>query len=220
MKIFKIRCSAIGQIMAKPKKKTDLISKTAAGYCEQWLKEEIYNRKKSFTSKFTDKGLIMEDHSIDFISNHFGYSELTKNEDYFENDFLTGTPDIVLKDCILELKNSWDCFTFPLFDDIEQINKAYYYQTQGYMMLTGLNEAKLIYTLMDTPYHLIEKEYKYSQNNYLEFNEFEKHYLYNEIKPKHRIKTFEIKKDQEVIDSIIERVKACRNYIEILKNKL
>ena len=214
MNDFKIRCSAIGQIMTNPSKKSALMSKSSMNYCKEWVKEQIYGRKKTFESKYTDKGIIMEDNALDFIADYLDYSSLLKNEKYFENDFLTGTPDVVLKDHIIELKNSWNCFSFPLFDD--QINKAYYYQCQGYLALTGLKRARLIYALMDTPDHLIEKEYKFSLNNFLDYSEFEKNYLYNGIAAKYRIKIFEIERDDKTIDSIINRVIVCRNYINEL----
>ena len=138
MKQFKIRCSAIGQIMTNPRTKKEYLSKTTASYCEEWLKEQIYGRKKEFTSKYTNKGNIVEQSSLDFVASELGYGSLVKNEESFMNDFLTGTPDAILDDHIIDVKNSWDCFTFPLFFN-NVPNKAYYWQAQGYLALTGLD---------------------------------------------------------------------------------
>jgi hypothetical protein len=216
MEKFKIRCSAIGNIMAKPKKKEELISKTAQTYCKKWYKEQIYNRKEEVFSKYFDKGNIVEDNSIDFIAKYLDYDSLLKNERSYENEYMTGTPDLVTGDGVIEVKNSWNCFSFPLLEDkIPNIN--YFYQVQGYMKLTGLNKARLIYTLMDTPENLIEKEFQYnSDNNFLEYNDFREKYMFSNVEHKYRIKIFEINYDKKVINEIIERVEKCREYLDKL----
>lgn len=223
MKQFKIRSSASGNIMSQPQSKADkeagLLSKTAQSYCQDWMKEQIYNRKKEFSSKYTQKGLIVEDNSIDFISEYLNLGFVIKNEKYFENDFITGTPDLILTDCVIDVKNSWDCFTFPLFDtDIP--NMAYYYQLQCYMDLTNTNKAKLIYVLSNTPDNLIDKEaYYYCKNNGFDevdndiLTEFYNKMTYNDISEHYKIKVFEIERNQEIINKIKDQVLKCRNYI-------
>ena len=47
MNEFKIRCSAINSIMAKPTGKR-IISVGAQTYCDKWYKEKIFERKKRF----------------------------------------------------------------------------------------------------------------------------------------------------------------------------
>lgn len=223
MKEFKIRCSAIGQIMTNGRSKKEILGKTTQGYLQNWFKEQIYNRRKQFSSKYTNKGNIMEDNSLDFIAEQLGYGMLLKNDNYFSNDFMTGTPDVILKDHLIDVKNSWDNFTFPLFET-EIPNKDYFYQAQGYMALTGLNSFKLIYVLSDTPIHIIESEanrYCY-QNGYEQhdedvFNDFLKRMTYSDIDNKYKIKVFEIKRCDETIKAIEERVVECRNYINQLK---
>ena len=223
MKEFKIRCSAIGQIMTNGRSKTEILSKTTQSYLQTWFKEQLYNRHKQFSSKYTDKGNIMEDNSLDFIAEQLGYGMLLKNEDYFSNDFMTGTPDVILKDHIIDVKNSWDNFTFPLFET-EVPNKDYFYQAQGYMALTDLDSFKLIYVLSDTPINLIEAEARkycyangYEPNDEDVLNEFIERMTYKDIDAKYKIKVFEIKRCDETIKAIEERVIECRNYINQLK---
>lgn len=222
MKDFKIRCSAIGEIMATPRKKTETLSQTAKKYCENWLKEQIFLRHKEIKNKYLDKGQIMEDNAIDFISNYLKYEKpLIKNEHFLFNDFMSGTPDVIDLEnkLIIEVKNSWDCFTFPLFEN-DITNKNYYYQIQGYMHLQKFEKAKLIYVLMDTPEYLIQKEYKYSQeNNPFKYEEFREKYLYSNIKNKYRIKTFQVDYDKEVIEKIESKVAQCREYIKQITPK-
>lgn len=215
IKEFRIRCSQIGKIM-----QVKGLGKTGESYLELWLKEQIYNRKKEFTSKYTDKGLQMEDNNIDFVADQLNYGLLIKNEQYFENDFCTGTPDIILKDRIIDIKSSWDFSTFPLFDK-ELENKDYYWQMQGYLWLTGKEFAQVIYVLSDTPLHLIQKEafWYCKQNGYEDldieiYNDFVKKMTYPEIEPKYKIKVFDIPRSESDIKLIESRVSLdCRNYI-------
>ena len=82
--LFKIRCSAIGKIMAYPSK--DELPKGAKTYCRDWLKGQLLNRKSEISTRFTEKGNIMEDESIDMIAEKLGYPFLVKNEKHFEED--------------------------------------------------------------------------------------------------------------------------------------
>ena len=208
---FKIRCSAIGQIMTNSRTKGQL-SKTAQSYVETWIKEQIYKRRKVVTTKYMEKGNIVEDRSIAFAGRVLN-ADITKNEQRYENELLVGTPDVITEDYVIDVKNSWDCFTFPLF--YENVpNKDYFYQAQGYMALTGLSHYKLIYTLLDTPDSLIEREFKYASE--LDFDSFAKDYRYSEIDEAYRIRIFEIERDDDVIDAINGRVIECREYINNL----
>ena len=201
MKTFKIRCSAIGQIMANSRTKGQL-SKTAQTYAQEWLKEQIYGRRKDISSKYLDKGNSVEDESIEFLTANSDYGFLVKNEEYFENDFLTGTPDIITSEEVIDMKNSWDCFTFPLFFDAIP-NKDYFYQLQGYMALTGLKKAKLVYTLMNT-----DKDINFGKED-----------NYDDVDAKYRIKTFVVERDEEVIEEIKLRVNEIQEYINKLITK-
>ena len=208
---FKIRCSCIGQIMTNSRTKGQL-SKTAQSYVETWIKEQIYKRRKVITTKYMEKGNMVEDRSIAFAGRVLN-ADITKNEQRYENELLIGTPDVITEDYVIDVKNSWDCFTFPLF--YENVpNKDYFYQAQGYMALTGLSHYKLIYTLLDTPDSLIEREFKYASE--LDYDSFAKDYKYNEIDEAYRIRIFEIERDDDVIDAINGRVIECRNYINNL----
>lgn len=230
--MFKIRCSAIGQIMTDPKLKADKdagnLSQTAKTYCETWLKEKLYLRYKDFSSKYTQKGLEVEGDAIKFIAESLGLGLVFKNEERFENDYLQGTPDLIVKDCVIDNKSSWDCFTFPLFDS-EVPEKNYWWQLQGYMALTGKDNAKLIYTLMDAPQWLIDKEVeKELWLNRVNLDEvtwevreqMSSKYRYAHLDAKLRLKIFEISRDNEAIEAIYKKVQKCREYIESLTNNL
>ena len=66
MKQFKIRASASGKLMTKPRLKSEVLSKTTKSYLQEWTKEQIYGVRKSIKSKYLDKGNQVEDAAIDY----------------------------------------------------------------------------------------------------------------------------------------------------------
>lgn len=225
VKEFKCRASAIGQIMTNDRSGKNM-GQTAKTYCETWLKEQIYNSTKEITTKQMQKGCEVEDVSIDFIADYLNLGMIFKNEERFENDFITGTPDIITSDTVIDAKNSWDCFSFPLFvNDIP--NKNYYYQLNGYMWLTGKIKSILAYTLIDTPEHLIERDaYWWCKNNGFEeldgdiYEKFYNNQTYKDVDYRFKIKTFKADYNPATIEAIKLRVIECRTYINELLCKL
>lgn len=184
-------------------------SKTVQSYLQEKVKEEIYGVKKEFSSKYTDKGLKVEDSAIDYAIEQLRLPFAMKNEQHFENDYFTGTPDVILEDEILDIKCSWDCFTFPLFIDTimksEDVPLAeyrnYYCQLQIYMHLTGKRKARLVYVLMNTPDDVAKWEVKHDYSN---------------VSGRYRIKTFEIDYNEDCVMELQQGVIDARKYIEKL----
>lgn len=198
------------------------LPKWAKTYCKDWLKGQLLDYRHEFSSKYTDKGNIMEDESIDFIAEQLGYGFLMKNEEYLSNEWMEGTPDVRLIGLIIDAKNSWDASTFPMFET-DLPNDNYYWQMQTYMELDDKPRAKLIYTLMDTPDHLIERDARYDsiRQGYEEleksvYERFVKNLTYKNIDPKLKIKVFDIERNDVDIQKIKDRVIECRKYIEQL----
>ena len=220
MKRFKIRCSAIGQIMKNGTDKKSM-GEVTRKKVQGWIKEQLYGRTEEIDSKFLRKGIAVEQAAIDYVSDVLEYGFLLKNEENLSNEFLTGTPDIILNNLILDIKSSWNCFTFPLFED-EIKNQDYFWQGQGYMALTGAETFRVIYVLMDTPEDIIFKEASsFCWKNDIELNdeilkEFTEKATYKNIPHELRTKTFEFKRDEEKINSIYKRVEECREYIHKL----
>lgn len=213
---FKIRASACGKIMGKRG-----LGKTGESYLKMWCKEKLFNRRGEIKSKYLDKGNIMEDNSLDLVAKNLKIALLQKNEESFENDYITGTPDAII-DQIIDVKSSWSWETFPLMDS-EIPSSDYDWQLQCYMALTGKKSAQLVYTLLDTPMHLIEREaYWYAKNNGFEelsdkmLQEFVAKMTYSDIPEEMRYKSFSIDRDEVKIESINQRVLECRAFIESL----
>lgn len=213
---FKIRASGTSSIMAYPDKNE--VPKGAITYLHQWVKEQLYSRRKEFTSKYTDKGCIVENDEISFAASVYDWGMVSKNVKHFSNEYMTGTPDVILADLIPDLKASWDCFTFPLFDT--KLDDKYWWQMQSYMALTGKENAAVIYCLMDAPDSVVEREAYYLSKaagyDELEMEFFDKvkaNMTYSHLPESLRIKRFDVSLDDKAIKQIEARVKICAEYI-------
>lgn len=195
MKQFKLRASAAGTLV--PNGKGSLISVGGKTYLKEWVISQIYGVEKQIKSKYIDKGIEMEDRAIDFAVKMLDIQFAMKNEQRFEDDYFTGEPDMILDDRIIDIKNSWDCFTFPLFET-EIPNSDYYYQLQVYMHLTGKRYATLVYVLLDTPATNWDAGIVY------------------DVADEYRIKTFDIEYDPTVIEALQAKVIEARIYITTL----
>ena len=196
MKTFLARASEAGKLMTTARSKNETLSETTKTYLKEWAVSEIYGYQKEIKSKYITKGITKEYEAIDKAIEWLDLDFVLKNEQYFEDDYLCGTPDLITDDEVLDIKNSWDCFTFPLFENSIP-NKDYFYQLQVYMHLTGKRKARLVYVLLNTPEEMtFEQQLKYDD------------------KPKElRIKTYDIDYDPEVIESLKNKVIESREYI-------
>lgn len=222
MNALKIRCSAIGKLMATPRSKSELLSQTAKTYVHELVLEHKYGIKKEFSSRYTDKGIQVEDEAILLVNDVLDVQFIYKNEENFTNDWITGTPDVNTDTSLLDVKSSWDGTTFPFFDT-EIPNKDYFYQLQGYMWLTGKQQSMLCYCLVDTPLEIVEDEvrrahwklHKIDEDANLR-EEVESKHLFSHIPKNRKVKVFYVQKDEAVIEQIKERIEAARIYYNAL----
>lgn len=226
---FKFRCSGLGNLMTDARSKAETLSETTKTYLlEQWIRSK-YGRDKDISNKYMDKGLFCEEDSLDLVSKVLYNRPVFKNKARYENEFITGTPDLITGDHVLDIKTSWDIFTFFNSD----ISKAYYWQLQGYMALTGKRSAVLAYCLVDAPEHMIEYEkYNYAKKmglidasinpKYLEKAlQIEKNMTFKDIPEPERVRTFNIEYNEADVFKLYERIEQCRAYMNDLnvKNK-
>jgi hypothetical protein len=190
---FKIRASAGGKLMTEPRAKSETLSETTKSYLKEWAICQMFNVQNEIKSKYTERGIQDEDKAIDLMMTVLDLPFTIKNEQYFENDYFCGTPDLIIGDTVYDAKCVWSCFTFPIFEK-ELQNKDYFYQLQIYMHLTGCKKAVLSYVLLD--------------------NEAIPH-IY-EVEPKQRVKTFEFDYNPEVIEKLKNKVIECRNFLKQL----
>jgi len=221
-----IRCSALGKILTEPRSKSEKLSETAKSYIQDLFKEKELGIYKDFSSRYTDKGIQMEDEAIQFASGVLGWDFVVKNEQRFNNEWLTGEHDICTDSLLADIKCSWNGSTFPMFDK-EVKNKDYYYQLQGYMMLTGHDQAELVYCLMDTPPQIIEDEIRRTHWKLCLIEEdldvrqavIDTH-TFGHIPDELRVKRFIVEKDEESFEKIKEKVNLANEYYKQLKERL
>jgi len=221
---FKASCSGIGQIMTEPRTKSEgNLSGTCKAYVHRWIKSqpEFYGKKNQFSNKYCDKGNYCEPESILFAAEKYNWTQYNAKPPRITTDeFIEGECDVELPDEISDIKNSWSEETFPIFDiDIPVV--GYDWQLQGYMYLYGKKKASLIYTLMDAPDFLVEKEARRKMYE-LGLDELETE-LWDQVKQSMtysrfadhlRVKRFDIYYDPIKINKVIQRVYEIRKYIE------
>jgi hypothetical protein len=212
--------------MTNARSKSEVLSKTCKSYLEELALEEVYGIRKEFSSRYTDKGNEVERESIDLAQDVLDMGFMYKNTEFFENDFLTGTPDVNTDTCLLDVKSSYDASTFPFFAE-EIPNKDYMYQLQGYMALTGKRKSILAYCLVNTPYDIVEDEIRRAHWKHHLIDEsdelraeVEAKHVFDHIPMEKRIKTFDVRYDKDIVKAIYDRVKECRVYYDQVINQL
>jgi len=226
MKDLLFRCSSLGKLMTDPRTKSETLSETAKSYIQDLFKERELGIYKEFSSRYTDKGLEMEDEAIQFASEVLNWDFVVKNEVRFNNEWLTGEPDINTDNLLADIKCSWSGSTFPLFDETLK-NKDYYYQLQGYMMLTGHETSELVYCLMNTPHQIVEDEVRRQHwklnliDEDLEVRQaVQEMHNFDQIPNNLRVKRFIVQKDEASQEKIKERVQIARDYYQQLLTQI
>lgn len=208
------------------------LSETAKSYLKEVYMTYKYGKESlggSERSKYTIKGRSVEDQSIMMLSRIDGLP-YDKNQERFTNAYLTGEPDILVRDengnitKVIDIKSSWDGAS--LLSNIgNPLNPLYYWQVNGYMALTGATEAEVCYCLVNMPQEIIEGEKKrifYTMNPATEENvdykkaieRLENAMTFDEIPIKERVVRFSMKRDEEIIQKIEKRVIQCREWLQ------
>lgn len=155
-----IRSSSVGYLMTEPQSKADkeagLLSKTAQKHLLEVYIAEKYGRKRDIQTKQMKKGVEVEQDSIDLLSKYLKMP-LFKNEKRFSNEFITGLPDIINGNTVIDIKSSYDLWTF-LGNLPDKLDSLYYWQLMSYMWLTETETGYIAYCLSNTPFGIIEQE--------------------------------------------------------------
>jgi hypothetical protein len=198
--------SALGKLMTSPKTKSEQLSETAKSEIRKIAKEQFFGFSSSITTKPMLKGKDWEEESIALVNQVRG-TFYFKNNERFENEFLTGEPDIILDDMIIDVKSSWSLETFPATPD-EGVNKDYMWQLFAYCWLLGKWQAELIYCMIDTDDVLLG-----------DWDNRSIHKV-SHIDPKHRITVLRYAMLDEYIDQMREKLTACNEYYSQYINQL
>lgn len=233
------RCSSLGYLMTDPRSKADKdagnLSESAKTHLIDVFISNKYNRQTDIQNKYIKKGLMVEEDSITL------YSRLTKkfyqkNERPLANEFIKGTPDLFIgpdiftASHVIDIKSSFDIFTF-FRNHKGDLNDLYYWQIQGYMDLTGAKTGSIVYCLVDTPEVIISDEKRRlmwkmgvatsDNSDYLAAcEELDSLLTYTDIPLGERMLEFAVERNQSDIDRMHERVKKARTYLQDLQERI
>ncbi len=216
-----IRASDVGSVMTEPRSKTEQASQSALKVLQEMALFDKYGIQREFSSMQTSKGIELEPLAIDICKNVLGWFHVSETKTRMINEYITGEPDVLTPTVLADIKCSFSADTFPWFEK-ELKNKDYYYQMQSYMWLANKNESELVYILLTTPERmvldLINKEAwkmlpdpkfeNYSQDEIFDIaeNKIRSKHNFEQIPIEKRIRKYVIKKDDHVINRIIERI--------------
>ncbi len=133
-----------------------------------------------------------------------------KNKERYENEFLTGEPDIILDNSIIDIKTSWSLDTWPATPE-EGVNKDYEWQIRGYLWLLNKPVGYLIYCMIDTDDVLL--------------GDWDNRFIHkvSHIDPRKRITVLEYQRNTINEEMMVEKLTAAteyyNEYIEQLTNK-
>jgi hypothetical protein len=217
---YKFRASAVKNLMTQPKSKAAReageLSQTTKSFLEEIYIEEQFGRKKPISSGPMEKGTIVESDSLDLVASVHDVKYF-KNKERFENEFVAGTPDVVVEgDRIIDVKSSWDLWTFIKVNE-KQATKDYYHQVLVYMWLNNLKKGSLNYVLVNTPDHIMEGEsaklaWRLGQEMAEEITR--KNHTFDDIEPSKRLKEYHFEYNEEVVEEIKSKVIRSRQFLQ------
>ena len=206
MRNLKIRASSVGKIMTDTRSKSEgILSVGAKTYLREIAKQEIFGIDFEVSSKEMEKGIEVEQESIEMLNRVRGLN-LTKNTERKTNGWLSGECDLF--DAAVgkgyDLKNAWSAKTFPAWL-VDCGDKIYEWQMRAYMQLWDADEWEVVHTLVDTPQRLIG------------FEPLQMH-IVSHIPESMRVTGWVVKRDFDKERLMIERVEAAREYVlEVIK---
>lgn len=234
--MIKIRASSLGKIMTdaksiddglvdgeiaeikKKKVRTDeekavlqvLLDKTlsagAKTFLEDMAKEYIYGFHEVVTSKYMEKGTLVEDECIELYNTVF-FTDLKKNKERKENQWITGECDLHIPlRKIVDIKASWSLSTFPA-TSAAGIDSGYEWQGRAYMWLWDVDEFENAFCMVNTPDELIGYE------------DPELHYV-DHINPALRVTITPYKRDKALEEKIKVKVEAANKYLDELVERI
>lgn len=185
------------------------LSEGAKTYCKMIASQEIFEYRKIVTTKALEKGLAVEQDTIDLYNSVF-FTRHTKNTERRTNDWLTGECDIyVPSECTKDVKSSWSLDTFPLLPE-DCDDSGYQWQGIAYGILwPDAKYHELFYGMVDTPDELIkwmsDDEKAAHKVSHIDPAQRITRIIYPKDPEKERVLEIKARVAQKYIASIIER---------------
>ena len=235
---WKARCHALGILTTEPKlvkdKEAGNLSEGAKTYLKKVYAETKYNRKKDFTSKYTEKGTETQKDCLTLIC-RLDKTLYKENEERLSNNYITGILDFYDGDTVetakyvIENKSAWDIHTFLGYLG-EKLDRAWWSQGQGYLDLSGAKEGEISICLVDATDSMILEEkrkllWKMADKAATEYNpeyleacvELERSMTFPDIPMEHRRIKHPIQRDDTFIEKVYRTVEKCRIYLAELE---
>lgn len=219
---YLFHASGLSKVMTNGRSKKDPLSETAKGYLHEIYVKEKYGREKieMLMNKYTRKGVMVETDSISLFEKLEGKT-FFKNQKTISNKYVCGTPDIITSEEIIDIKSSWDLFTFLAVTEKKALDD-YYWQLVAYMWLTDTTKARLVYVLSNTPETMISDEL-YRLSFYIDEEQAEKYrinYEFDDILDKDRVKVYLVRMDKDLIPTIEKKIALARTYLNSLSQDI
>lgn len=221
----------------EPFKNDDPLTTGAKSYLKRLYGEVKYGKNSIVMekgTKYMNKGKLAEQESLDLISFIDGV-EYKKNEQRVKNEFVTGIPDsfrgksVYEAEYVPDVKSSWSFETF--IENVgKPLNPIYWWQLQGYFDLTGASLGEVSYCLVNTPLSIIEEEKAKLQRRMdaatienPEYKEAERNLInsmtFDDIPVLERRLKFEVKRDEDAIQKLHDKIPQCRDYLFEIQEK-
>ncbi len=191
--------------MTDPKSAKDVLSVGAKTAIEKVAKELVYGYDEQISSKYMEKGILVEDQSIALYNEVF-FTTHAKNTDRRSNAWVTGECDIVTPVKIIDIKSAWSLATFPA-TSARARDVTYEWQGRVYMWLWEREEFETAHCLVNTPSELIGYEQE------------ELHYV-DHIAPELRVTRVHYTRDKELEEKIKQRVEDANLYLNTLVRQI
>lgn len=226
-----IRSSSVGYLMTEPQSKADkeagLLSKTAQRHLLDVYIAQKYGRVRDIQTKQMKKGVAVEQDSIDMLSKLLSV-EFSKNEERYSNAYVTGLPDIVDNGMVIDIKSSYDLWTF-MGNLPDKLDSLYYWQLMSYMWLTDAKLGYIAYCLSNTPDNIIEQEKYYLLKNMDVVSEESPEYVkqalklefnmkFDDIDISERVLLYKVDRNEDDIIRIEQKVLKAREYLHEIES--
>ena len=201
---MKFRASQLGKLMTSSRTKGEALSQTAKSYIIQKAKEDFFDYKVELTNKYLMKGIHQEQDSIDLL-NAVRFESYKKNEKREENEWLTGSCDIITDELIIDVKTSWSLETFPATNYELKDLSEYEWQGRAYMWLYDMPTFELCYVMVSTADDILS-----------DYDSYAIHKV-DHIDPAKRITSITFERDKELeIQMAVRLIEATQFYKEVL----
>jgi len=201
---MKFRASQLGKLMTSSRTKGEALGQTAKSYIIQKAKEDFFEYKTELTNKYLMKGIHQEQDSIDLL-NAVRFENYKKNEKREENEWLTGSCDIITEELIIDVKTSWSLETFPATNYELKDLSLYEWQGRAYMWLYDMPTFELSYVMVSTADDLLS-----------DYDSYAIHKVDN-IDPAKRITSIRFERDKELeIQMAVRLIEATQFYKEVI----